>query len=169
MKELIRRAESIERAAWSHLYREAPRRVRRRLGLQAVERGYATLLSASRADHLLLNRAIGVRSDGVADATAPEARRQGCQRALMAARLKRAQRLGCVHVFTETGMPVEGEPNSSYRNMLRVGFDELHVRDNFAPEDSRWHHLPSSDAIAKSAVSPKPSRTWLKAVVPSGS
>jgi GNAT superfamily N-acetyltransferase len=102
-------------------------------------------------------------------ATAPEARRQGCQRALMAARLKRAQRLGCVHVFTETGMPVEGEPNSSYRNMLRVGFDELHVRDNFAPEDSRWHHLPSSDAIAKSAVSPKPSRRRLKAVVPSGS
>jgi GNAT superfamily N-acetyltransferase len=297
MQELIRRSESIERAAWSDLYRRAPRRVRRMLGLQVEKRGEATFLSASRVDHLLLNRAIGVRSDGVAAAvehfarrnigrfwvhmgshlryselpallrergitpyprswmkfvrraapveeaecelrirparqddaarageilalgfelpkeagpllaagigvdgwdyfvaededglvaasaiytrgddgylafaaTRPEARQRGCQRALMAARLERAERRGCRQVFTDTGMPVEGEPNSSYRNILRVGFDELHVRDNFAPEGSRWHKFPSSDEIAKSAVSPKPSRTWLKATAPSGS
>jgi len=69
------------------------------------------------------------------------------------------ERLGGRQVFTETGLPVGGEPNSSYRNILRVGFDELHVRDNFAPEGTRWHNLPSSDAIAKSAVLPQPSRT----------
>ncbi len=297
MRELIRRSESIERAAWSDLYRRAPWRVRRRLGLQAVEIGQATLLSASRVDHLFLNRAIGVGSDELAAAldhfegrnigrfwihmgsqlrytelpkllrkrgiapyprnwmkfvrpasaagpskcelrirpaeqddaarvgqilasgfdlpeeaspllaagmgldgwdyfvaederavvaasaiysrgddgylafaaTLPGARKQGCQRALMAARLERAERLGCRQVFTETGMPVKGEPNSSYRNLLRVGFDELHVRDNFAPKGSRWRNLPSSDAIAKSTVSPKPSRTWRRAVAPSGS
>jgi GNAT superfamily N-acetyltransferase len=297
MRELIRRSESIERAAWSDLYRRAPWRVRRRLGLQAVELGQATLLSASRVDHLFLNRAIGVGSNELAPAldhfdgrnigrfwihlgsqlryselprllrkrgiapyprswmkfvrpasaagsakcerrirpaekadatrvgqilasgfdlpeeagpllaagmgldgwdyfvaeaehavvaasaiysrgedgylafaaTLPRARKQGCQRALMAARLESAERLGCRQVFTETGMPVEGEPNSSYRNLLRVGFDELHVRDNFAPEGSRWRNLPSSDAIAKSTVSPKPSRTWRRVVAPSGS
>ena len=102
-------------------------------------------------------------------ATMPEARQRGCQRALMAARLERAQRLGCRQVFTETGMPLKGQSSSSYRNMLRVGFDELQVRDNFAPEGTRWHKLPSSDAIARSAVSPKPSKTWLKATAPSGS
>jgi len=297
MQELIRRSESIERAAWSNLYRRAPWRVRRRLGLRVLDRGEATFLSASRVDHLLLNRAIGVGSDGVAAAvghfeqrgigrfwihmgselryselpgllrergitpyprswmkfvrpaapldevkcalrirparrndgaqvgeilacgfdlpteagpllaagigldrwdyfvaederevvaaaaiytrgddaylpfaaTVPKARQKGCQRALMAARLGRAQQLGCRRAFTETGMPVAGEPSSSYRNMLRVGFDELHVRDNFAPEGSRWHNLPSSDAIASSPASPRPSGTWLKGVVLSGS
>lgn len=303
MQELIGRGERIERAAWWDLYRRAPTGVRRRLGLRAVERAGVTLLSASRVDHLLLNRAIGLgtstvaRRDAVAGAvehferrnigrfwihmgsglrhselpgllrehgitpyprswmkfvrpaapvedvpckleiraarrddaervgeilapafglpdqagtllaagmgherwnyfvaederavvaaaatfamgddgylafagTLPEARRQGCQRALMAARLEHAQRQGCRRVFTETGMPVEGEPGSSYRNMLRAGFDELHVRDNFAPEGTRWQSHPSSDVIAKSTVSPKPSRPSLTAVARSGS
>ena len=297
MQELIRRSESIERAAWSNLYRRAPWRVRRRLGLRVLDRGEATFLSASRVDHLLLNRAIGVGSDGVAAAvghfeqrgigrfwihmgselrysglpellrergvtpyprswmkfvrssgpvgdvackleirgarpadarrigqilapafdlpdeagalftagiglegwdyfvaenenrvvaaatayrrgddgylafaaTLPAARGAGCQQALMAARLEHAQRLGCRRVFTETGMPIEGEPGSSYRNILRAGFDELHVRDNFAPEGTRWQSHPSSDAIAKSAVSLRLSRMWRKAVAPSGS
>jgi len=42
MEELIRRGEGIERAAWTELYRRAPRRVRRRLGLEVAERGGAT-------------------------------------------------------------------------------------------------------------------------------
>jgi N-acetylglutamate synthase-like GNAT family acetyltransferase len=303
MQELIRRSEIIERAAWRSLYRGASGRARRRLGLQVVEQDGVTFLSASRVDHLLLNRAIGlgtsadpgtdavaaavkhfegrniprfwihmgsglryselpglllergiipyprswmkfvrrtarvealpcelkIRSAAPRDAkrvgrilapafdlpeeagallaagigldrwdyfvaeddnrivaaaaiytrgddgylafaaTLPEARRRGCQRALMAVRLEHAQRMGCKRVFTETGMPVEGKAGSSYRNILRVGFDELHVRDNFAPEGTRWQNHSSSDAIAKSVVSPKRSRTWLKAVVPSGS
>jgi ribosomal protein S18 acetylase RimI-like enzyme len=299
MEELIRRSEVIERAAWRDLYRRAPRQLRHQLGLQITERAGATILSATRVDHLLLNRAIGVQASPAAvrqavrhferrsirrfwihmgsdlrysplptllrergitpyprswmkfvrrvgpldqakcgltirparqqdgprvgsilasgfdmpkevgallaegvglagwgyflaeedgqilaasatytqgddgylafAATMPEARRRGCQRALMAARLAHAQSLGCRQVFTETGMPVEGEPSSSYRNILRGGFDELQVRDNFAPEGTRWHKLPSSDAIARSVVSPKPSRTWLKGTARSGS
>ena len=303
MQELIRRSENIERAAWASLYRAASGQARRRLGLQVVERDGVTFLSASRLDHLLLNRAIGLGTstdpgtDAVAQAvkhferrniphfwihmgsglryselpgllleqgltpysrswmkfvrrtapveefpcelkirtaaprdarrvgqilapafdlpeeagallaggidlhgwnyfvaqddhhivaaaaiytkgddgylafaaTVPEARRRGCQQALGAARLERAQYLGCKRVFSETGMPVEGQPGSSYRNLLRAGFDKLHVRDNFAPEGTGWQSHPSSDAIAKSVVSPKQSRTWLKAAVPSGS
>lgn len=297
MKELIRRAESIERAAWRSLYEGASEELRRRLGLQVLECGGATVLSAQQIDHLFLNRAIGLgpSADAVDEAlrcfeergiprfwvhagselrysplpnilenrgitpyprswmkfvrrseqvdrvdagstirsavpedatqlgeilasgfdlpaeaaplfaggigregwsyvvageeeilaaaavytqgedgylafaaTRPEARRRGCQRALMAARLEEAQRLGCRRVFTETGMPVEGDRNSSYRNILRAGFDELHVRDNFAPEGTRWDKLPLSDAIAKSAASPRPSKTWLKDTARSG-
>ena len=101
-------------------------------------------------------------------ATDPEARRKGCQRALMAARLRQAQRLGCDYAFTETGVPVEGKPDSSYRNMLRAGFDELYVRDNFAPEGTRWQSHPSSDASTRSAGSPRPSKGLPKDAVPSG-
>jgi GNAT superfamily N-acetyltransferase len=302
MQELITRSETIERVAWRELYRRAPRRLRRALGLRAEDRGGVTFLSASGVDHLLLNRAIGLgnavgpeesaaaevvgyyerrgidrywihlgsgyryaalprhlRSRGVVPyprswmkfarraapvepavcgfairvatdedapriseiaapcfdmpaeageiftsaigargwsylvaedsgrvvaasalyargrnallvfaATAPEARRKGCQRALMAARLEEAQRRGCDHTFTETGMPVEGQPGSSYRNMLRAGFDELYVRDNFAPEGTCWQNQPSSDASVSSPASAEPSTTPLKAVAPSG-
>lgn len=301
MRDLIKRSEAIEREAWTILYRRAPRRLRRALGLEADERSGVTFLSASKVDHLLLNRAIGLdggdapekaaaaavryyarrgiarywihlgsqyrcselpkhldargvvpyprswmkfarraapveaagcnlhirpgraedapriaeivapsfdlpgeagsvfttaigargwhyfvaEDDGrvvaasalyargtdallVFAATAPEARRKGCQRALMAARLERSQRLGCDHAFTETGVPVDGDAGPSYRNMLRAGFDELYVRDNFAPEGTRWQNQPSSDGTARSRVSPKLSRALHKAVVPSG-
>jgi GNAT superfamily N-acetyltransferase len=298
MQELIRRSEGIERDAWRDLYRGAPHSLRRELGLAVVELGGATVLSATGADHLLLNRAVGLgtapgavnqvlehferrsiprfwvhmgsdlrysplpallkergiapyprswmkfvrRADPVDEvpctleirpaaredrsrvgqvlasgfdlpehaapllavglgragwdyfvatdganvvaaaatyrrgedgylafaSTLPAARRRGGQRALMAARLELSRRLGCRQVFTETGMPVEGEPNSSYRNILRVGFDELHVRDSFAPEGTRWHKLPSSDAIARSAVSPEPSKKRPVGTVPPG-
>jgi GNAT superfamily N-acetyltransferase len=104
----------------------------------AEDRGHIVAASAlyTRAEDALL----------VFAATAPEARRMGCQRALMATRLEQAQRLGCTYAFTETGVLVEGKPDSSYRNMLRAGFDELYVRDNFAPEGTRWQNHPSSDA-----------------------
>ena len=297
MEERVKRSEAIEREAWGELYRRASPGLQRSLGLRVEERGEMTFLSASRADHLLLNRAIGLasaeatpgavrhyealgiarywihvgsqyrhsevaralRARGVVPyprswmkfarraapeestdcafvvraaiaedapriaeisapafdmpekagaifataigapgwhyfvaergtrvvaasalyvrgqdallvfaATAPEARRKGCQRGLMAARLERAEQLGCRHTFTETGLPVEGEPSSSYRNMLRAGFDELYVRDNFAPEGTRWQSHPSSGGIARSSVSPKPSRTPPKAAGPFG-
>lgn len=302
MQDLIRRSEAIERDAWLDLYRRAPAPLRERLGLSAVERRGVTLLRASKVDHFLLNRAIGLgtwavptpetvdavvehfversihrfwihagshlrgselsrlltkhgvtryhrswmkfvrpraplnevaceltvrrarledarkvghivapafdlpeeagplfaagigrdgwhyfvaeqRQDVVAvgalyvrgvdaclafAATAPAARRKGSQRALMAARLKRAQALGCSHAFTETGVPIEGQPGSSYRNMLRAGFDELCERDNFAPEGARWQSQSSSDAIAKSVGSPMRSIRSSKAEARSG-
>jgi GNAT superfamily N-acetyltransferase len=300
MQELIKRSERIERDAWTGLYRRAPRGLRQALGLRAEDRSGVTLLSATRVDHLLFNRAIGLgdtagpkaaeeavqyfdrqgigrywihlgsqhrysglprrlRTHGVvpyprswmkfarrtapidsvrcnadirparstdaarigdivapafdmpraaADvftttigergwhhfvaemdgrvvsasalysegpdallvfaATAPEARCQGCQRALMAARLEQAQRVGCAYTFTETGVPVRGERGSSYRNILRAGFDELYVRDNFAPEGTRWQNHPSSGATTRSGASAKPSRMLPKAVARSG-
>ncbi|MEM7136949.1 MAG: GNAT family N-acetyltransferase [Myxococcota bacterium] len=82
--------------------------------------------------------------------TTRHARRRGIQRALLKTRLEVAAMHGCKRVFAETGLPREGEPNSSYRNMLRLGFDELCVRDNFAPEGTTWLSLPSSDANARS-------------------
>lgn len=303
MDELIGRGEDIERAAWRDLYEGAPEALRQVLGLEAGDRLGATFLTASRVDHLLLNRVIGFGSEGrpsrrmvasavghfeargidrywihvgsdlrystlpehlrehgvvpyprswmkfvrssapvaapdtaigmreatPADAaavgellgqafdlpgparallaagigrddwhylviedrgrvvaagalfmrgddgllamaaTSPDARRRGYQQALMAARLEQAQRHGCRRVFTETGLPVPGEPNSSYRNMLRLGFDELCVRDNFAPEGTKWSSHPSSDASTKSTGSRAPSKTRATAGVPSGS
>lgn len=293
MDDLKIRSERIERKAWKDLYESAPESLRRALGLGVLERRGVTHLSASRVDHLLLNRAIGlgstashgteeaaatvryyarrgierywihlssrlrgsglprdlaahgvlpyprswmkfVRTAGPIDsfpcdlqvrparkvdaariseivapsfdlpmtagalftaalgakdwyylvaeeegrviaaaalrvcgrdsllvfaATDPAHRLRGAQRALMAARLAQAKQLGCGHSFTETGLPKPGERGSSYRNILRAGFDELYVRDNFAPEGTQWQKSPSSDATTKSNVYPRPSRT----------
>ena len=101
-------------------------------------------------------------------ATAPEARRRGCQRALMATRLEQSQRLACDYVFTETGLPVAGEDASSYRNMLRVGFEELYVRDNFAPEGTGWLKESSSVGTTRSNVLPERSTAPRKAAARSG-
>jgi hypothetical protein len=38
----------------------------------------------------------------------------------------------------ETGVQVPDKPSSSYRNILRAGFREVYVRDNWvAPESAR--------------------------------
>jgi GNAT superfamily N-acetyltransferase len=66
-------------------------------------------------------------------ATAPAFRRRGSQGALMARRLERALDLGCREIFTCTGVAVPGDPQHSYRNILRMGFREDYVRDNWAP------------------------------------
>ena len=51
----------------------------------------------------------------------------------MTTRLHQAARFGCRLVVTETGEPVEGKPNSSYHNMLGVGFERLYRRANYVP------------------------------------
>ncbi len=66
-------------------------------------------------------------------ATAPEFRRRGSQAAVMAARLERALELGCRKVFTCTGVAVPGDPQHSYSNILKAGFGEAYVRENYAP------------------------------------
>ena len=66
-------------------------------------------------------------------ATAPEFRRRGSQGAVMAARLGRALELGCREIHTCTGVAVPGDPQHSYSNILRAGFRETYVRENFAP------------------------------------
>jgi hypothetical protein len=61
----------------------------------------------------------------------PEHRRKGAQGALLAARIEAAAATGCEVVVTETGMPQEGEPGASYRNIVRAGFEPQYVRRNY--------------------------------------
>lgn len=64
-------------------------------------------------------------------ATKPEHRGRGAQSALLAARIAAAAAAGCSVVVTETGEPVDGRPNGSYRNILRAGFEPQYVRANY--------------------------------------
>ena len=66
-------------------------------------------------------------------ATAPEFRRMGSQSALMSARLECALDLGCQQIFTCTGVSVPGDPQHSYSNILKAGFKESYVRENYVP------------------------------------
>lgn len=66
-------------------------------------------------------------------ATAPAYRQRGSQSALLRHRVKQAIDLGCRRIVTETGEDVPGDPQHSYRNILRMGFAEDFVRENFAP------------------------------------
>lgn len=63
--------------------------------------------------------------------TLPEQRGRGAQSLLLAARIRRAGELGCEEVFAETGDRRADRPSSSYRNLLRAGFEELHVVPNW--------------------------------------
>ena len=65
-------------------------------------------------------------------ATLPTHRGRGAQNALLAARITLAADLGLALVVTETGVPRDGQPGPSYRNILRAGFRESYVRPNYA-------------------------------------
>jgi GNAT superfamily N-acetyltransferase len=69
-------------------------------------------------------------------ATLPAHRGKGAQGALFAARIERALALGCTTLVTETGELRDGSPSSSYRNILRLGFEPRHVVAN------RLHRRP---------------------------
>jgi GNAT superfamily N-acetyltransferase len=64
-------------------------------------------------------------------ATLPEHRGRGAQSAILAARIRAAAEAGCTEVVTETGELLEGKPSSSYRNILRAGFELDYVRANY--------------------------------------
>jgi GNAT superfamily N-acetyltransferase len=64
-------------------------------------------------------------------ATRPAFRRRGAQRALIAARIECARRLGARRLSTETGERVPSGPDQSYRNILRGGFHEAYLRPNW--------------------------------------
>lgn len=66
-----------------------------------------------------------------AGSTLPEYRRRGAQSAIMARRIRDAARLGCRWVITETGEDTPVQPNPSYRNMLRSGFELAYLRPNY--------------------------------------
>jgi len=66
-------------------------------------------------------------------ATAPAFRRRGAQSALLAHRIKAALDLGCRVIGTCTGKAVPGDPQHSYSNILKMGFEERYIRLNYAP------------------------------------
>jgi len=66
----------------------------------------------------------------------PAARRQHAHRALMALRIHLAIDAGCDHIATETGEPVNEEPNPSLRNMYASGFVKAFSRSNYAAPTS---------------------------------
>lgn len=64
-------------------------------------------------------------------ATDPQFRRRGSQAVIMAARINKAIELGCTNMFTETGEAVDGDPQHSYKNILKAGFSESVLRENY--------------------------------------
>jgi GNAT superfamily N-acetyltransferase len=66
-------------------------------------------------------------------ATDPAFRSRGIQRALLAHRLRLADALGLPRTHTCTGLPVPGDPQHSFRNILRSGFLATTARANWQP------------------------------------
>ena len=67
-------------------------------------------------------------------------RRRGGQGALLARRIEAGRALGCKWFVTETGEDTPEDPNPSYHNMLRTGFQLAYLRRNYV------HHAPASPA-----------------------
>jgi hypothetical protein len=64
--------------------------------------------------------------------TLPSHRGRGGQTAMFAARIAAGLGEGCRGFVTETGLPLEGEVGSSFRNIGRAGFLEVYRRPNLA-------------------------------------
>lgn len=66
-------------------------------------------------------------------ATVSSFRGRGCQSLLLHHRIDYAYRQSCSHIVTCTGEAWEGDPQHSYNNILRAGFKEHYLRENWAP------------------------------------
>jgi GNAT superfamily N-acetyltransferase len=66
-------------------------------------------------------------------ATHPDFRRRGSQTVILRARLREALEAGCTTIVTMTGEAVPGDPQHSYSNILKVGFREAYLRENWIP------------------------------------
>jgi hypothetical protein len=64
-------------------------------------------------------------------ATLASHRRRGAQNALLALRLREAAVRGARVAVTETGERLPDKPGNSYRNILRAGFEETYLRQNY--------------------------------------
>ena len=72
----------------------------------------------------------GIAEFGIA-ATLEAARGRGCQMALLRRRIADAATAGCRLLFVETGERIPNQPSTSYRNILRAGFEEAYLRPNW--------------------------------------
>ena len=74
-------------------------------------------------------------ADGVAwfgfGATSESHRGRGGQSAMFARRLRDARDAGCRFAIVETGKETAEDPNPSYRNMVRSGFQLAYFRHNW--------------------------------------
>ena len=66
-------------------------------------------------------------------ATDPAFRQRGSQSVVLAARIEKARELGVGLITTETGEAVDGDAQHSYGNILKRGFREDYLRENWAP------------------------------------
>lgn len=64
-------------------------------------------------------------------ATLPSHRRKGAHGALLAHRIHEAKRLGCILLSAETREDTPEEPNPSYHNLLRAGFQFAYLRPDY--------------------------------------
>jgi GNAT superfamily N-acetyltransferase len=68
-------------------------------------------------------------------ATHPDFRRRGSQTAILSERIRDALAAGCTTLVTMTGEAVPGDPQHSYRNIMKAGFAEAYLRENWIPAD----------------------------------
>lgn len=66
-------------------------------------------------------------------ATHIDFRGQGFQGAMLARRINDAIKMGATSLYTATGEAVPGDPQHSYNNILRYGFREYYLRENWVP------------------------------------
>jgi hypothetical protein len=64
-------------------------------------------------------------------ATLASHRRRGAQNASLARRLGEAAARGARVAVTETGERIPDKASHSYRNILRAGFEEMYLRQNY--------------------------------------
>jgi GNAT superfamily N-acetyltransferase len=69
-------------------------------------------------------------------ATHSDFRRRGSQTAILNARIQKALDAGCKTIVTMTGEAVPGDPQHSYSNILKRGFSEAYLRENWIPAES---------------------------------
>ncbi len=66
-------------------------------------------------------------------ATHRDYRGKGGQSAVLAVRIRDAIDAGCHTLLTATGEAVEGDPQHSYKNIMRSGFEPAYLRENYVP------------------------------------
>ena len=66
-------------------------------------------------------------------ATHRDFRGRGFQGAMLARRINDAISMGATNLYTATGEDVPGDPQHSYKNILRYGFKENYLRENWVP------------------------------------
>ncbi len=113
------RAEATELAAFSSLHENCPPEAGRRLGLIARNVADAFVSVAEHDPSILLNRTLGLGTRDAPDAATID----------KIASIYREHGIG--RFFTETGEAVEGDPQHSYGNIERHGFEPAALRENW--------------------------------------